>query len=358
MVQLKLDRLRPTLQGRPFDRSASSTRQCLRRHGRRALPKWFDPSSEGLIDGYICFLGGLLLSWEWFSVRVGIADLRARSAAEWSLWAQEKHKPVSFKIKNKWRTTVRAVGRLDSAHKQARLVLLMASSPADSVHGFVRKRNTRSAALPHVGASAVLAVDLKDFFGQVTFDRVAGRLHEHFDERVCEWIEGSCFIAGTLPFGFRTSPVLSNIAFHDMDSCLEAIARHREVTYTRWVDDLAFSGTGVTNVLLAEISAALVDAGWQLSERKTRFMRRSPYVLGLYVGHDANFPRLPRRMRQRLLLESYHFSKRGFEHFSHEGVLSPDRLFGQAAYAQMIDPALSLTLNRRIHQGYQVERRK
>ncbi|WP_454115801.1 reverse transcriptase family protein [Microbacterium aurum] len=222
------------------------------------------------------------------------------------------------------------------------------------MHGFVRGKSTKTAAMVHVGAHAALAVDLEDFFGQVTFDRVEVDLRARFDERVCDWFEGACFQAGSIPLGYRTSPVLSNLAFREMDGVIATTAQQHLAAYTRWVDDLVFSGAGVSDRLLTDVRQALAVEGWVINDRKTRFMRRSPYALGLYVGADVDRPRLPRRMKQRLLTETFHFSRRGFEHFSHDGVLSPNRLFGRVAYASAVEPELGKLLNERVNAGHSV----
>ncbi|MGG7508588.1 reverse transcriptase family protein [Plantibacter sp. YIM 135249] len=285
-----------------------------------------------------------------------MADLPIRSAEGWAEWAKQYHMPINFPSKHRWRRTVRATGRLDVAHRQAKSLLTAGWHPADSAHGFVRRRSTMTAAAPHVGSKIVLAIDLADFYGQVSFDRVSESLRAHFDESTCAWIEGTCFLNGALPVGFRTSPVLSNRAFHEMDLELESLARRNDVRYSRWVDDLIFSGDGVNDDLLERLGEELSASGWSLNSAKTRFMRRSPYVLGLYVGHDADRPRLPRRMKQRLLVESYYFSKYGYAHFGHEGVMAPGRLFGLASYAKVADPELAKLLDVRIVEGYRVTR--
>src|SRR5690606_23897215 len=47
-----------------------------------------------------------------------------------------------------------------------------------------------------------------------------------------------------LPQGAPTSPALSNLIAHGLDRRLTGLAAAREATYTRYADDLAFSGTG------------------------------------------------------------------------------------------------------------------
>lgn len=295
-----------------------------------------------------------MISWELFSVRSQLWGLEPRSVSEWGTWARSNERSVSFLTKGRWRQAHRAIGRLDTAHRQARAILATGWRPSEAVHGFIRGRSTKSAAAVHVGSSSALALDLEDFFGQVTFDRVADTLRAQFDERVCDWIEGACFREGTIPLGYRTSPVLSNLAFRLTDNEIQDVANRCGVLYTRWVDDLTFSGAGVSDQLLADVKGVLATGGWTLNERKTRFMRRSPYVLGLYVGHDVDAPRLPRRMKRRILIETYHFSRLGFEHFSREGVMSPSRLFGRVAYASVIEPELAQLLKERVNAGHRV----
>jgi hypothetical protein len=216
-------------------------------------------------------------------------------------------------------------------------------------------RSTFTGASPHVGSALVLSVDLRNFYGQISFQRVSAVVQKYFEPAVSDWIEGACFVDGRLPFGFRTSPVLSNLAFAGTDLQIAAFARERNVTYTRWVDDLSFSGELVNDEFLEELVELLDADHWQLNERKTRFMRRSPYVLGLYVGHDVDRPRLPRWMRQKLMLETYYFSRYGKSHFERNDVFRRQRLFGLYAYANAVDPKLAARLAPRLAEGLRRE---
>ncbi|MGN7969912.1 reverse transcriptase family protein [Microbacterium sp. 22296] len=270
---------------------------------------------------------------------------------QWQDWARPYHSDVSFRSGRRWRTTKRAIGRLDIALKLAKGILAAGWVPQDCVHGFVRGRSTVSGAAPHVGAKVVLAVDLKDFYGQISFDRVAPALAEQFDTEVLAWIEGVCFIDGTLPLGFRTSPYLSNLAFQETDRSIEMIASARGISYTRWVDDLSFSHGELDDAFLRAVREVVGAAGWALNDRKTRFMRRSPYVLGLYVGHDVDEPRLPRWVKRKILLESYYFAKHGDSHFESPGVYPRLTLLGLCAYAFSVEPELADKIYPRLAAG-------
>jgi hypothetical protein len=292
-----------------------------------------------------------MMEWSIFSARIGLFKEQARSPASWSTWAGTYRQPVSFRVHRRWKESVRAIGQLDLAHRQAKGLLASVREPHPSAHGFVRGRSTYSGALPHSGSKVVLSIDLKDFYGQIDYARVADAIRENFDSAASDCIEGVCFLNGRLPLGFRTSPVLSNIAFASTDVQIAEFSRRNNVTYTRWVDDLSFSGELVSDEFFEELKTLLDGQHWRLNDAKTRFMRRSPHVLGLYVGHDVERPHLPRWMKQKLLLETYYFSKYGNPHFERSDVFPRQRLFGLVSYAHSIDPKLADRLNARLGEG-------
>lgn len=292
-----------------------------------------------------------MITWSTFSSRVGLYSEPPRSAAEWNRWARPYLASVTFRSGRKWRSSKRTVGRLDSALKVAKGLLGAGWTPPEPVHGFVRGCSTVTAALPHVSSKLVLAVDLKDFYGQVTFNRVAATLAERFDDDVLAWVEGACFMDGTLPLGFRTSPMLSNLAFEDSDHAIASVASARGIQYTRWVDDLSFSGGDLDDSFLEELKGVLAEHEWRINDAKTRFMRRSPYVLGLYVGHDVSSPRVPRWVKEKVLVETYYFSKHGASHFERPGVYPRLTLLGLSAYAMFVEPQLAPKIRPRIESG-------
>lgn len=295
-----------------------------------------------------------MIGWNTFSARVGIGFEEARTAELWTEWAAKYHRPIRFRTHRRWRETVRAVGHLDVSTRSAKSLLAVGWTAPWSAHGFVRGCSTVSAASPHSGAKVVLSVDLKDFFGQVTYTRVAPTLELNFDKDVLRWVEGCCFVGGSLPLGLRTSPLLSNIAFRRTDTRIEQLVRDRDIQYSRWVDDLSFSGDGVNDQFYSEVATVISEEGWTLNGSKTRFMRKSPYVLGLYVGSDTAFPHrphLPRWMKRKLLVETFYYSKYGAPHFQRDGVWPVGKLYGLVSYAGVVDPTFAEKLAKRLSQG-------
>jgi hypothetical protein len=232
----------------------------------------------------------------------------------------------------------------------------------DHVHGFVRGRSTVSNASQHLGKACVLRVDLEDFFPSISAEMVKASLQtQGYEEKAAEIAVSIVTIAGKLPIGISTSPFLSNLVFLSTDSSLAEYVQSEGLSFTRYVDDLTFSGE-VTNRHLADINRILDDAGWSVNTRKTAFMRRGgrQYVTGLYVG-EADRPRIPRKTKRRMRWILYMISKFGYDTYMAEfggerEEMHRHRLLGWACYIAAVEPDLGYPLLREfdelVPEGY------
>jgi RNA-directed DNA polymerase len=229
---------------------------------------------------------------------------------------------------------------------------LLTYEAPDHVHGFVRGRSTVSNASQHLGKSCVLRVDLEDFFPSISAAMIKASLQaQGYEEKAAELAVSIVTIAGKLPIGISTSPFLSNLAFLSTDCSLAEYVQSVGLSFTRYVDDLTFSGE-VTDQHLADISRILDDAGWSVNTRKTAFMRRGgpQYVTGLYVG-EADRPRIPRKTKRRMRWILHMISKFGYDTYMAEfrgeyEEMHPRRLLGWACYIAAVEPDLGYPLLR------------
>lgn len=241
---------------------------------------------------------------------------------------------------------------LDRLLKQLRGGLARASgySPPAEVHGFVKGRDIATNAASHLDRDVVLRVDLQDFFGTIDTPKVIGALNDcEFQEAAAEAVAGVTVVNGSLAQGFSTSPFLSNLVFVDTDVVLAQLAMDAGISYTRYVDDLTFSGpiAEVHDGLLAEIAAALEGLGWNVNAAKTRFMRRGrpQYVTGLYVGDSAG-THIPRSMKRLLRREVYYAGRFGLQDARDRSPtpMQHDRLNGWVNYAAHVDSVFGASL--------------
>ena len=231
----------------------------------------------------------------------------------------------------------------------------------EAAHGFVPGRGTRSNAVLHVGRAAVVNLDLKDFFPAITFPRVKGIFQElgfspavatilgllctECPRRKVEYA-GRIFHVATgpraLPQGACTSPALSNLLARRLDSRLAGLADKLGFTYTRYADDLTFSGSGEaaskTGYLLARVRHIVADERLTVNEAKTRVQRAGmrQTVTGIVVNKRPN---VPRRMTKRLRAILHQATKTGLaaQNREHRDNFVP-WLGGMIAYVLMVSP--------------------
>lgn len=105
--------------------------------------------------------------------------------------------------------------------------------------------NIYTNALPHCKSKWVFQVDLKDFFHSISAQRVKNLFQSvpfSFSEDAAQILARFVTYRGRLPIGTPTSPVLSNLICIELDHRLDKLARDRKWIYTRFSDDLTFSG--------------------------------------------------------------------------------------------------------------------
>ncbi len=228
-------------------------------------------------------------------------------------------------------------------------------------HGFLQGRSILTNALPHGGKSVVVNLDLENFFPSITFPRVRSvfqrlgyspavatvlaLLGTECPRRVAEYDGVTYHVAvgpRGLPQGACTSPGLSNQVARRLDRRLGGLATKLGLTYTRYADDLTFSGDadldGRVGYLLARVRHLAEDEGFTVNEKKTRVQRRNAAqtVTGLVVNDRPGVARGEVRRLRAILHRARH---EGLAKQNLEG--RPDFLAwleGKIAYVGMARP--------------------
>jgi hypothetical protein len=196
----------------------------------------------------------------------------------------------------------------------------------DAAHGFVRGRSARSHAALHTGRATIVRMDVEDFFAGVPAGRVYGIFRTAgYPEAVAHALTGLCttvvprdewaavpppedpqlvhrharlgrqLATPHLPQGAPTSPALASLAAHGLDRRLTALAPTLFASYSRYADDLMFSGpadlpAGTLTRVVAEVVRA---EGFRVAPAKTRVRRghERQLVCGVVVNTRTNVPR-------------------------------------------------------------------
>ena len=239
--------------------------------------------------------------------------------------------------------------------------LLISKLPkSEHAHGFVKRRSIATNAAPHVGKAVVLHFDIKNCFPTIHFGRVRGLLialgysypvAASLAVLMTEAPRQPVDINGTLyqvPTGPRvcvqgapTSPGLCNAILLRLDHRLAGLARKHGFAYTRYVDDLTFSGNDLGKVakFLKLVPSIVAAEGFAVNGEKTRILRagRRQAVTGVIVNKAMGLSRQERRK----LRAALHRQKTARDA---DGMGERLRLHGKLAYLFMLNRAQATAL--------------
>ena len=213
---------------------------------------------------------------------------------------------------------------------------------------YVHGRTLSANATPHIGKLYLLKLDITDFFGSITFERVyaAAFNTRYFPRQVGVMLTELCCRKGVLPQGAPTSPALSNRVMERFDTYIGDWCRRRDIAYTRYCDDMTFSADFPLYFVYAKVKTMLEDMGFTVNEKKTRLISAAnrQTVTGLTVNEKRS---VPRAYKQRLRQEIYYALRfgiadsaahAGYDAFAADPPRYWRRLLGQVQYVLHIEP--------------------
>lgn len=242
-----------------------------------------------------------------------------------------------------------------------------------NVHGFVPGRGAHTFAAAHAGRPTVIRLDLTSFFTSITAPRVYGLLRgAGYPEPVAHTLTAICTTRTPiavlrdapatltqrayrlallrtphLPQGSPCSPALANLCAYRLDRRLTGLATAFDARYTRYADDLAFSGrfgTARAHDLLDRVGAIVADEGLRVHPTKSRVRGQGDRQLlaGLVVNAR---PAVPRDAYDRLRAVLRDAATNGLTAANREG--HPDfagHLAGRVSWASHRHPARAAKL--------------
>ena len=202
----------------------------------------------------------------------------------------------------------------------------------------------RNAAL-HAGRPAVLKLDIRHFFDSILYASVkeAAFPAEIYGEPLRILLTILCYYREGLPQGAPSSPAISNLVMRTFDDEAAAWCRRRAIRYTRYCDDLTFSGTFEPEAVIAFVREQLRKRGFFLNEKKTVFVPagQRQVVTGIVVNE---IPNAPAEYRRELRQELRFCRKFGVaDHMARLGIPGTEeqylhRLLGRVNYVLQITP--------------------
>lgn len=176
-------------------------------------------------------------------------------------------------------------------------------------------------ALPHVGKRVVLKLDIEDFFDNIDFIDVYKKCFPEylFPKSAGMILTYLCTYDEHIPQGAPTSAYISNLVMRDFDELIGKWCCERDISYTRYSDDMTFSGDFNPSNVIKIVALELKNLGLRLNHKKTHVVKQSSnqLVTGIVVNEKTQ---VSRAYRDKIRQEIYYIQKFGIDsHMKHIG---------------------------------------
>lgn len=233
---------------------------------------------------------------------------------------------------------------------------------AKNAKAYMPGRSIKDNARLHCNKHCVLNIDLSDFFGSVTFGMVMNFfISLGYARAVSVMLANLCTCHGSLPQGAPTSPMLSNMIFKPLDDMIFSYCRSKKILFSRYADDMTFSGDFNSNHLILFLGDVLKRKGFFINRKKTKIYTRQQRQLVTNVVVNTK-PHVRRKTIRELRQEAYYISKFGIiEHLNRiNSNFTPDyylkRILGKINYTLFINPQDSMMIKAKSQVRGEIER--
>ncbi|BBH23112.1 hypothetical protein Back11_44570 [Paenibacillus baekrokdamisoli] len=233
---------------------------------------------------------------------------------------------------------------LKELQKWIQLYILKPLRVSDWATAYIPGTSIIKNAAIHIGQECVVNLDLKNFFNSISavkvhrVFRVAG-----YTKELATLFTKICTVNNCLPQGAPTSPYLSNLVCIKLDQELADFCQSLGIRFTRYADDMTFSGGKEIVKVLPQIYKIISKQGFLINNDKTKILNcgQRQEVTGLVVNDKVSV----KKEFIRKLSQEIHFCLRFgvSNHILRTGIRKSnykDHLFGRAYFINMVDKSL------------------
>lgn len=213
---------------------------------------------------------------------------------------------------------------------------------SDYAKAFIKGRTLKHNARFHRAQPVVVTMDIKDFFPTIRiFDVFSIYKEMGYRDNVAWFLAHLCCHKKILPQGAPTSPYLSNIRLLKLDEAIVEYTSENKIRYTRYADDLTFSGDLNPHQVIPKISQLVYAEGFQINSQKTRvaYQNARQEVTGIVVNSHMQ---VSKEQRKSIRQQIYYITKYGLNsHLEHIGETRQhyiNHLMGQINFALFVNP--------------------
>lgn len=166
----------------------------------------------------------------------------------------------------------------------------------------------------HVGKQKILKLDIDGFFDHISYSSVKDCVFykENYSEPIRILLTMLCYYKESLPQGAPTSPAITNIIMYDFDEKIGKYCEENNISYTRYCDDMTFSGDFDEKAVIFVVKDELRKLGLFLKNRKTAVIpnTKRQTVTGIVVNEKIG---LTKEYKNKIRQEIYYIKKYGID---------------------------------------------
>ncbi|MCZ2083373.1 MAG: reverse transcriptase family protein [Flavobacteriales bacterium] len=206
---------------------------------------------------------------------------------------------------------------------------------------YVKNKNAIMHAKYHCKSNELLTLDITNFFPSITRQHVFNIFSSiGLTDSHSNYLSLLCTLDNKLPQGACTSPILSNIIFLPVDRRLDKLAASYGLVYSRYADDLAFSGHKVSKSIIGLIKVILGDYGFEVNKNKTKLKLDGYKKILTGVSISNKELKAPKKFKRQLRAEIYELEKFkdnlfGMSNFT---PVTYEKILGKLNYLLQVEP--------------------
>ena len=226
---------------------------------------------------------------------------------------EKNYKIYKIKKRNgKYRTIYEPNLILKQIQKQILNNILNNKSISKYAKAYHKGIQLKDNAIPHINKEMILKLDIKDFFENISFLDIYNSCFpiEYFPKSVGMILTYLCTYDNHLTQGSPTSAYISNLVMKEFDEELGNWCNLRNISYTRYSDDMTFSGAFNPSELITKVRKMLYKLGLELNNDKIHIVHKSSSqsVTGIIVNEKMQ---INIKYRNKIRQEIYYIKKFG-----------------------------------------------
>lgn len=252
-----------------------------------------------------------------------------------------------FKIKKrngKYRTIYEPNSTLKYIQRQILNNILNERKISKYAKAYHKGLSLKDNAIPHINKDIILKLDLENFFDNISFIDVYNTCFpiEYYPKSIGMLLTYLVTYEDHLTQGSPTSAYISNLVMRDFDEQLGNYCSILNVSYTRYSDDMTFSGNFTPSDIIKKVNELLKNTNLTLNKDKIHIITKNnkQLVTGVIVNKKLS---IDITYRKKIRQEIYYIKKYGLNsHLNHINYKSSkekyiNNLYGRILYILQID---------------------